>query len=175
MDSVETPIHYRTQGPLLSRGLWTDPRLRPPSAHANDGHTSLRLPGTRLRPRSSSPHQAPGPPLTLLVSSRHDSRPSRPSPSQNRPGRLRTSHHGRYGTACTRSFFPTSPRLDSRSCRSAGRASCHQQTLRSTLPFPIFNRKAGVCGRCFSAFYTFSTPVDGSVDNFPLTPANRPS
>jgi hypothetical protein len=41
--------------------------------------------------------------------------------------------------------------------------------------FPIFNRKLGLCGRCFPDFYTFSTAVDESVDKFKFTPAKRHS
>lgn len=37
--------------------------------------------------------------------------------------------------------------------------------------FPIFNRKGGLCGLRLPTFYTFSTPVDCSVDKHNLSPA----
>lgn len=41
--------------------------------------------------------------------------------------------------------------------------------------FPIFNRKAGLCGRWLPGFRTFSTAVDSTVDNLVAPPANQRS
>jgi hypothetical protein len=40
---------------------------------------------------------------------------------------------------------------------------------------PIFNRKAGLCGRSLPRFRTFSPPVDSPVDKLMSRPANSPS
>lgn len=41
--------------------------------------------------------------------------------------------------------------------------------------FPIFNRKSGLCGLYVPPFFTFSTPVDSSVDKHEFPPVKRPS
>lgn len=42
-------------------------------------------------------------------------------------------------------------------------------------PFPIFNRKCGLCDQCVPHFSPFSTPVDRAVENIHFSPANSHS
>ncbi len=45
------------------------------------------------------------------------------------------------------------------------------RTTRHEIPFPIFNRKAGLCGLHVPSFFTFCTAVDIPVDRQTLFPA----
>jgi hypothetical protein len=76
---------------------------------------------------------------------------------------------------------PALPRRLASQSQHPHRPPCHPKTSSgpgrvSTKPsFPIFNRKAGVCGTRIPVFYTFSTGVDDAVEKRCLPPGKSRS